>query len=274
MAHPSGKYVHGHHESVLRSHTWRTATNSAAYLLPSLKPDMTILDIGCGPGTLSADLATFVPQGKVIGLENAPAVLETARAIASQRGIANIEFVEGDVHNLAYPDNTFDVVHAHQVLQHVANPVHALKEMRRVAKPGGFVAAREADMLACFWYPESKGLTAYQKLYDRVYHSTGGEPNAGRRLHVWARLAGFEKHHVKATGGSWCYNTPEEASWWGGLQADRILSSNFAEMAVSGGFTTEQELKQFSSAWREWSKDQDAWYYIPHGEIICAVQGK
>ena len=56
-------YIHGHHESVLRSHTSRTAANCAGYLLPSLRLHMRILDIGCGPGTITADLAKLVPQG-------------------------------------------------------------------------------------------------------------------------------------------------------------------------------------------------------------------
>jgi len=121
-------YAHGHHESVLRSHSWRTAANSAAYLMPLIKSHMHILDIGCGPGTISVGLAKLVPGGKVIGLEYAPDVLVKARAAAAEKGVQNIEFVTGDVHALMYPDATFDVVHAHQVLQHLGDPVQALQE--------------------------------------------------------------------------------------------------------------------------------------------------
>src|SRR6478609_8621962 len=71
-------YTHGHHESVLRSHTWRTAANSAAYLLGSLKPHMQILDIGCGPGTITADLAELVPDGRVTAVDHAPGILDQA----------------------------------------------------------------------------------------------------------------------------------------------------------------------------------------------------
>ena len=56
MTTPDDRYTHGHHESVLRSHRWRTAANSCAYLLPHLRPDMSLLDVGCGPGTITADL--------------------------------------------------------------------------------------------------------------------------------------------------------------------------------------------------------------------------
>ena len=63
------EYTHGHHESVLGLHSWRTVQNSAAYLLPHLKPNMTLLDIGCGPGTITTDFATILHEGHVTGLE-------------------------------------------------------------------------------------------------------------------------------------------------------------------------------------------------------------
>lgn len=78
--HETAVYTHGHHESVLRSHTWRTAENSAAYLLGSLRPHMRILDIGCGPGTITADLAERVPEGHVTGVDRSPEIVERARA--------------------------------------------------------------------------------------------------------------------------------------------------------------------------------------------------
>ncbi|KOG85322.1 ubiquinone biosynthesis methyltransferase UbiE, partial [Streptomyces varsoviensis] len=168
MPQETAVYTHGHHESVLRSHTWRTAANSAAYLLGSLKPDMRVLDVGCGPGTITADLAELVPRGSVTGLEAAPGVLEQARAVARERGLDNVDFTVGDVHELAFPDDSFSVVHAHQVLQHVGDPVRALAEMRRVCAPGGIVAVRDADYAAMTWYPQPPALDRWLALYRRV----------------------------------------------------------------------------------------------------------
>ena len=132
-------YTHGHHESVLRSHTWRTAENSAGYLLPHLRPGQSLLDVGCGPGTITADLALLVAPGEVVGLDAAPAVLDQARAHAAGlgSGAANLRFEVGDLFSLAYADASFDVVHLHQVLQHLTDPVGALVSLRRVLAPDG-----------------------------------------------------------------------------------------------------------------------------------------
>ena len=167
-------YTHGHHESVLRSHRWRTAANSAAYLLPSLASGMSLLDVGCGPGTITADLAALVAPGRVTAVEVAPEALELARTEVSARGQRTVDFVVSDVHALDFPDATFDVVHAHQVLQHVADPVAALREMRRVCKPGGTVAARDSDYAAFTWYPAVAALDEWLALYQTVARANGG----------------------------------------------------------------------------------------------------
>lgn len=267
MSRETAVYTHGHHESVLRSHTWRTAANSAAYLLPSLKPQMSILDIGCGPGTITADLAELVPEGRVTAVDHAPGILDRARATAAERGLENVEFAVADVHALDHPDDTFCVVHAHQVLQHVGDPVRALREMYRVTRPGGFVAVRDSDYAAMAWFPLSRGMDDWLDLYRRVARANGGEPDAGRRLKSWALRAGFTD--ITASSSTWCYATAEERAWWSGLWADRTVASAYADRAVAGGHATSEQLDAVSEAWREWGRQEDAWFSVPHGEILC-----
>ncbi|MFJ9428165.1 methyltransferase domain-containing protein [Streptomyces sp. NPDC101490] len=273
MTHASARetavYTHGHHESVLRSHTWRTAANSAAYLLPELRAGLDVLDVGCGPGTITADLAALVAPGRVTAVDAAGDVLAKARGVAEERGLRNVEFTVADVHALDFPDDSFDVVHAHQVLQHVGDPVRALREMRRVCRPGGVVAARDSDYGAFAWYPEPPALDDWRDLYRRVARANGGEPDAGRRLFSWAREAGFTD--VTTTAATWCFATPEERSWWSGLWADRTTGSVYADLAVSGGHTTAGALESIADAWREWGTREDAWFLVPHGEVLCRV---
>ncbi|MGW0119442.1 methyltransferase domain-containing protein [Streptomyces sp. NPDC003327] len=269
QAHETAVYTHGHHESVLRSHSWRTAANSAAYLLPELRAGLDVLDVGCGPGTITADLAAAVAPGRVVGVDAAEDVLAKARNVSAERGLGNVEFAVADVHALDFPDDSFDVVHAHQVLQHVGDPVRALREMRRVCRPGGVVAARDSDYGAFAWYPELPALETWLDLYHRVASANGGEPDAGRRLFAWARQAGFTE--VTTTATAWCFATPQERAWWSGLWADRTTSSGYAELAVDGGHTTPAGLAEIADAWHAWGAREDAWFMVPHGEILCRV---
>lgn len=264
----TGVYTHGHHESVLRSHRWRTAANSAGYLLPLLEPGMSLLDVGCGPGTITMDLADLVgPTGRVSALENTDRALGLARGEAQRRDTRNVDFVLGDVLSLDLPDDTFDVVHAHQVLQHVSDPVRALGEMRRVCRPGGVVAARDSDYSAFTWFPASPELDRWLEVYLQVARSNDAEPDAGRRLLSWAHAAGLTE--VTAGSSTWCYSTPMDRAWWGGLWADRIVDSAVARQAVERGFATEAELDAISAGWRRWASHEDGWFSVLHGEILA-----
>lgn len=269
MVAATNPYTHGHHESVLRSQRWRTAENSAGYLLPWLTPGMTMLDIGCGPGTITVDLATRISPGHLTAVEITDEALSLARDEATTRGQHNIDFAVADVHALDFPDDVFDVVHAHQVLQHVADPVRALREMRRVCRPAGVVGVRDADYAAFTWYPLLPELDEWLALYQQAARANNGEPNAGRRLLSWARAAGFTD--ITCTASTWCFATAPDRQWWGGLWSERIVRSALAQQLVSTGLATPDDLHRISSAWLRWACDPDAWFAIPHGEIICRV---
>jgi ubiquinone/menaquinone biosynthesis C-methylase UbiE len=260
-------YTHGHHESVLRSHRWRTAENSAAYLLPHLSSGATVLDIGCGPGTITADLASLVTPGRVTALELTDAALGLARAEIERRGLTTVDFAVGDVHALDFPDDSFDVVHAHQVLQHLSDPVAALVEMRRVCAADGVVAVRDADYAAMTWYPVDPRLDQWLALYQAVARSNGAEPDAGRRLRGWALAAGFTD--VTSSASVWCFSASEERAWWASLWADRVTSSRFAEQAVDRGLATAAELEDIAAGWRDWAEQPDGFFAVLHGEVLA-----
>jgi ubiquinone/menaquinone biosynthesis C-methylase UbiE len=260
-------YTHGHQDAVLRSHRWRTAGNSAAYLLPELRPGDRLLDVGCGPGTLTADLAATVSPGEVVAIDLSPAVVEEARGYATQRGLANITFVVGDFRQVGLSPGTFDVVHAHQVLQHLADPVGALAEMARLATPEGIVAVRDSDYGAITWSPPDAALDRWLQIYSAVARHNGAEPDAGRRLQTWARSAGLSD--VRYGSSTWTFATPDDRDWWCDLWAERCLTSSFARQAVEYGITTASEMQRLAGGWREWARHPDGVFVVLHGEVVA-----
>lgn len=260
-------YTHGYHESVLRSHRSRTAQNSAAHLLPLLNAEDRLLDVGAGAGTITVDLANAVAE--VTATEVSAEALDLTRATVADRGATNIAFEVADVHSLPFDDGTFDVVHAHQVLQHVANPVQALREMARVTRSGGIVAVRDSDYGGFRWWPELPQLDRWLELYRSVAVRNGGDPDAGRRLLSRAHESGITD--VVASSSTWCYATPDARVGWGHMWADRIVDSAIAEQIVRWGLATPADLAEVSAGWREWAASDDGWFSLLHGEIVCRV---
>ena len=263
----AARYTHGHGAAVLSAHSRRGAEDSAAYLLPHLNAGMDLLDVGCGPATITADLADRVTPGRVVGLDAASGALEAARATLAERDLpARVGLTDGDVMSLPFDDGTFDVAHAHQVLQHLSDPVGALAEMRRVTRPGGIVAVRDAVYSAMAWYPEPEGMKLWRSVYMATPRANGGEPDAGGRLLAWAHRAGFTE--VTASASTWCYATAADRAWQSETWAQRCLTS-FGPQAVELGLARKDDLETMAQAWRQWGGSQDAWFVVVHGEVIA-----
>lgn len=267
-AQPQHVYTHGHHDSVLSSHRWRTAENSAGYLLPLLTGGQRLLDVGSGPGTITVDLARVVAPGETVALEQSAEVVGLTLAAAEAAGVT-VTGAVGDVHELPFPDDSFDVVHAHQVLQHVADPAQALREMARVCRPGGVVAVRDADYRAFAWAPRVPALDDWMALYQRLARANGGEPDAGRFLRGWAAAAGLTDVTCSAT--IWCFATPQDLDYWCGMWARRVVESDLAHQAIQTGAETTEDLATMAAAFDRVRTDPGGWFTVPHGELIARV---
>ena len=265
----TARYTHGHSAAVLSAHSRRGAADSAAYLLAHLRAGMDLLDVGCGPASITADLAERVAPGRVVALDAAAGALEAARKTLRERGLSEqVELTSGDVMALPFEDASFDVVHAHQVLQHLADPVGALAEMRRVTRPGGIVAVRDAVYSAMTWFPEPAGMEQWRSVYMATARANGGEPDAGSRLLSWARAAGFAD--ASASASTWCYATPADRAWQSQTWAQRCLTS-FGPRAVELGLADRADLETMAQAWRQWGDSEDAWFVVVHGEVLARV---
>ena len=259
-------YTHGHDESVLAHHAARTVATSARFLVPHLVPGMRVLDVGCGPGSITVELAGLVAPGEVVGVDLADEVLETARAAAADAGASNVRFRRDDIYALADADSSFDVVYAHQVLQHLTDPVGALVELRRVLVEGGILAVRDADYEAMTWAPAHPMLDRWLDLYHQVTAANGAEADAGRYLPTWVAAAGFT--HLEVTTSNWTYATPDACRWWGEGWARRALQSAFASQAIEYELSNTEELEAIADAWQWWSRQPNAIFVIMHMETI------
>jgi ubiquinone/menaquinone biosynthesis C-methylase UbiE len=161
------------------------------FLMPLLQPGFDILDAGCGPATISADIADAVYPGKVTALDISPSELDHGRRLAEGREILNLEFLTASVYEIPFADSSFDVVFAHSLLEHLIEPRRALKEFYRVMRPGGFVALCSPDWDAFEISPlpmaVGRAISAYRDLHEK----SGGNSRAGSHLHEWLTEAGF-----------------------------------------------------------------------------------
>ncbi len=256
-------YTHGHHPVVVDAHARRGAGDSAEFLLPHLQPGSRVLDFGCGPGSITADLADIVgPKGSVFGVDSSAEAIAVARRDSAATGA---KFLEASVYGLPFGDGEFDVAYGHQVLQHLAEPVSALVEVKRVLRPGGLLAIRDGDYGSMTHYPHYPELDLWRDIYSQVARSNGGEPDAGRRLSDWTRQAGFTS--VRASASSWHYTTPEERAAWADLWAGRILLPRFTDRAASLGL--DKDIDRIAAAWQRWAEEPAGWFAFLHGEVIA-----
>jgi len=263
----SEKYTHGHHASVVAAHAVRRASEAAAFVLPQLKSPMRLLDFGCGPGTITNDLAEhLLPDGHVVGIDSSEAVISQARSDAAGKNISNVEFAVNSIYETGYDVGSFDAAYAHQVLQHLSKPVEALEEVKRVLKPGGICAVREVDWGASALWPPDERLSKFLDVYYRVAERNGGDAHAGRRVKQWFSEAGFTD--LKVTTSTWTFSDENGLKWWGEQWAERILSSDLAKRAVEYGIASEAELADISQGWLDWVQAEGAFFAFMQVEVV------
>jgi ubiquinone/menaquinone biosynthesis C-methylase UbiE len=228
---------------------------------------MTLLDVGCGPGTITTDLAARVAPGAVIGVDREPAVVAQSTRSLVGGGLDNVQFKQADVYSLQFDDQSFDVVHAHQVLQHLTDPVAALVEIRRVLRRDGILAVRDSDYGGFVWAPPDPLLDRWMQLYHDVCRRNGADADAGRHLLSWATAAGFAD--IVATSSTWTFADATTRRWWGGLWAERITRSSLADQAVKYQLSNEAELQDISRSWLRWAEQDDGFFAVLHVELIA-----
>jgi ubiquinone/menaquinone biosynthesis C-methylase UbiE len=264
---PAEVYQHGHHTSVVSNHAKRTAEDSAGFFLPHLKPGMRLLDVGCGPGSITVGLARRVAPAETIGIDPSESVIETARSLIDGKTGSKLTFEVGNIYEPRFAPLSFDAVFAHQVLQHLRQPVEAIRQMRELLAPGGILGVREVDWGSVTFYPENTGMRRFLDLYYALAQRNGGEPNAGRFMRRWFREAGFAEMRVSTS--TTCYAAAGATEDWGNTYADRTLQSNIADKALQYGLASRADLEEMAAAWRAWGRDTDAFFNLTSTEVVA-----
>jgi SAM-dependent methyltransferase len=235
------------------AHARRTAEKNAAFLLPHLKPGMRLLDAGCGPGSITLGLAERIAPGDCIGIDADTAAIEHARALAAERGTTNARFDAGDVYALPYEHASFDAVFSNALLQHLADPAAAVREMHRVLKPGGIVAIADADHDTSIIYPPNPLLERHAEIQREMrLRTSGGDVRIGQRLRALLAGAGFFR--TEATIACAADGTDDRARITATWQSSYLEDPAYIAEATRLGVADEPELRAIAAAWRAWGE--------------------
>jgi ubiquinone/menaquinone biosynthesis C-methylase UbiE len=241
----------------------RTAATFLPFLLPHLRPGLDVLDAGCGVGSIALDVASTVAPGRVTGVDVDAEQVEVALRRATERAVPNVVFSTGSVKNLPFPDASFDAVYANAVLQHVHEPVVALREMRRVLRPGG-VAAVSDDVVRTFVIsPDRPGLRLPAELFGRALALEGGDAEYSPHLRALMIEAGFATTKGVAHAPE-VYGDLDSTRWFAEFVIGLFSAPSLRERVVQEGWATPAELDTMYQSMREWGERPDAfaaWMY-------------
>jgi len=258
---PVERYVHGYEDWTREWMARRTASGELGFLLPHLVPGMSILDCGCGPGSITIGLAEIVAPGPVVGLDIEPRQLEAARRLATERAVSNIRFEQGSVYELPFPDATFDVAVAHFVLEHVSDPLRALREIRRVLRPGGLAAIKDPYYPAFTFRPQTAEMQRFNELSGRVRAQNGASDTYAVNLRAVLLEAGFER--TEATAGiENVAGNDEAARVLPMMLQNQVREPAFRETVLEQGWATEAELDAIAAAAPELARREDLFGFV------------
>ncbi|MCM3869185.1 MAG: methyltransferase domain-containing protein [Pyrinomonadaceae bacterium] len=270
MSQTREQYTMGYGPAATAIMAVRTAQGHAAFFLPQLKPGMSVLDCGCGPGTITIGFAELVAPGQVVGTEIEDSHVALARANAAKRNVSNVRFEPADIYALPFDSASFDAVFISAVVGNLREPVRGLREAYRVLKPGGVIGIKEFDHGGDLLYPLDAALKQYNACYCRLRSENGHDPESGRKVGAFLLDAGFRNVKMSA-----CYESMADPNALRGIAGAfaGLLSDGWGDAFKDRGWATNEDIREMSDAWLRFPETPGAFYAGAWVEVMAQKDG-
>lgn len=258
--------AHGVTPGLSRDYSDRNVEQQAAFVLPYLKSGMSLLDLGCGPGTITIGLAQIVSPGFVTGIDHDQTNIEAAGELAAKQGITNINFRIGNTLSLSIEDNSFDSALENNLFVHLAeNAVHSAEEVYRVLKPGGFFAARDADADSVVWGNRPEQFNEFDKIFYKWQSGRGSDIRIGKKLPAILREAGF-KNIIKSVSAD-TKGSPEAVNSHAEIMSS-LLDGPLGNYIIKNKLGDNSFIDNLKESIAKWGKHTDSFFANVHVEVI------
>lgn len=246
----------------------RSAEEYADFVLPSIHAGDRLLDVGCGSGTISVGLAQVASHVIGVDLADADEGFGGARAYAADHGIDNVEFLEGSINELGFPDASFDVCTLLSMMETLDDPLAGLAEVRRVLRPGGLVGASSIEYGGLILHgPDEALLRRSYELRLSLWEAQGDvHPNRGRELRGLLHAAGFT--HIEACTTYFSYGTEERVRTFGLDRAADCRDEWFVDGLTEHDLASQSEIDSLEQAWIHWARAPDSFAAFAWGRAI------
>ena len=253
-------YTIGYSEQRTRNFARRRAIGDeegdAGFFSGHLNPGMSVVDCGCGPGSVTIGFAELVAPGDVLGIDIGESQVQTARAIAAEQGVQNARFEVGSIYEVPEPDGYFDTAYSQFVLEFLREPLHGLKEIRRVLKTGGLIGVKTQDWDSLVMWPRDPTVEEAWELGMRLWRHNGGDPHVGRRLPELLRMAGFSQ--IEAVAQAVTYQRSKETGRVAAGLSNTLLEPHAADQMIELGWIDQSRVEEMRAAVSRWEEHPDA----------------
>jgi len=261
----SSGYVHGYDQRHRQFLSVRTASRHAGFFVDYLSENMRLLDCGCGQGALTTSLAEIVAPGEVVGVDLEASQIEAARLWAQEQKRDNVSFQIGSIYELPFPESSFDAVYANTVLEHLDDPHRAMREMRRVLRPGGIVGICDPDYGTLIQEPSTPLALELRGLLLK-FAEESGSPYYARHLRGHLLEAGFVRpvSFVQAFG---THTTEDNQFAIENVQIPTLEA--LRDRIVERGLADDAKLDAMVADAKAWSRRPDGFYALMHCAAVA-----